>query len=68
MALGEIRGFAIQREDAAWFAGRADDGSVCWPTERDQRHVFVSGSEAMAVLTTLQDSGCEAQLFALLEP
>jgi hypothetical protein len=66
MQRDEITGFVIQRDDTAWYAGRAEDESTSWPKERDQRHVFASGREAMEVLERLQESGHRVRLFALI--
>jgi hypothetical protein len=66
MERGEISGFVIQRDDTAWYAGPAEDGSKRWPKERDQRHVFTSGKEAMEMLERLQQSGHQVRLFALI--
>ncbi len=64
--MSAVERFAIQRNDAAWFAGRSEDGSPVWTTERRERYVFENESEAWSALQQLQRAGHQVQLFGLM--
>ncbi len=65
--MSAVRRFAIQRDDAAWYAGRSEDGTPRWADNPDQRELFQSEAEARQVLDGLQRSGYRVRLLGLFE-